>query len=257
MTTTTPIAPQPHTFQDLRHALENYTFPEGFAGKLVQETHLPLQEIAALLHEYRRFLIMAAVGGQSITPSQRVDDAWHLHLTYSRDYWERLVPLLGRPLHHEPAGSAHEHAHYQEQYIRTLMLYRDTFGEDAPQRWWPDPRRRTAPLPPAGNKMTFGEFLRGLPALFRRGSRLRRGLNTLSFLALIIWFVWVSQGGWEHLSATKVLLGLGIGGTWLATRDSSRGGNGDSDFDFDVGSDGDGGDGGSGCGGGCGGGCGS
>ncbi len=48
-----------------------------------------------MFDEYRRFAFLAATAGHPVTPSDAVDQAWHLHLTYSRDYWDRFCPLLG------------------------------------------------------------------------------------------------------------------------------------------------------------------
>lgn len=231
-------------------------FPPGFTGKLAQETRLSLPEVAALLREYRRFLLLAGLSGQPVTPSRLVDEAWHLHLTHSRDYWERLVPLLGRPLHHEPARSAEEHAHYQQQYLRTLDLYRTTFGSPAPAAYWPDPRSRVLATPPAP-KMTALDFARSLPTLFRPHSRLRRFIHTLSIVGILATVYWMHVHG---LTAINVSLLVTLILSSILTAVPSRQ-NRDRDGDVDFG-DGDGGDGGNGgdgggCGGGCGGDCGS
>jgi hypothetical protein len=74
-----------------------------------------------------------------VTPSDAVDQAWHLHLTYSRDYWERFCPeVLGRPLHHEPtAGGPDQKQLHFEQYARTLRSYELAFGQASPADIWP------------------------------------------------------------------------------------------------------------------------
>ena len=57
----------------------------------------------AVIEEYRRFLYLAATGDRPVTPSDDVDEAWHLHLTYTRHYWDELCGrILGKPLHHDP-----------------------------------------------------------------------------------------------------------------------------------------------------------
>ncbi|WP_443026122.1 glycine-rich domain-containing protein, partial [Sphingomonas sp. CCH9-H8] len=68
--------------------------------------------------------------GAGATPSDAVDQAWHLHLTYTRDYWEHFCPdVLGRALHHGPtAGGADEHRRYYRQYAETLARYEAAFG---------------------------------------------------------------------------------------------------------------------------------
>ena len=90
--------------------------------------------------------------GHPVTPSDAVDQAWHLHLCYTRDYWQRFCPdVLGRDLHHGPtAGGRIEEHRYFDQYAATLASYESVFGEAAPVDLWPaaatrlrdDPRAR-------------------------------------------------------------------------------------------------------------------
>ena len=92
-----------------------------------------------MIGEYKRFCFLAATAGHPVTPSDAVDQAWHLHLTYSRDYWERFCPeILGRPLHHGPTeGGGAEQQLYFAQYAQTLKSYERIFGERAPADLWP------------------------------------------------------------------------------------------------------------------------
>lgn len=96
-----------------------------------------------MVEEYRRFALLAATAGHPVTPSDAVDQAWHLHLSYTRDYWERFCPLLGRPLHHEPtAGGPAEQHRFFDQYADTLLAFEQAFGTVPPADIWPDAARR-------------------------------------------------------------------------------------------------------------------
>lgn len=97
-----------------------------------------------MVEEYRRFCFLAATAGHPVTPSDAVDQAWHLHLTYTRDYWERFCPeVLGRALHHGPTegGTAEGHRFFA-QYAETMRSYERVFGRAPPCDIWPDARRR-------------------------------------------------------------------------------------------------------------------
>jgi hypothetical protein len=122
-----------------------------FQSRLARENGWSLQQAARVVEEYRRFCFLAATSGHSVTPSDAVDQAWHLHLTYSRDYWETFCPLvLGRPLHHEPtAGGAGQRSLFFEQYAQTLKRYEEVFGESAPADLWPNAARRLIEDPKA------------------------------------------------------------------------------------------------------------
>jgi hypothetical protein len=74
-----------------------------------------------------------------VTPSDAVDQAWHLHLCYTRSYWQDLCrDTLGFPLHHGPTkGGQDEREKYDDWYRRTLASYRKAFGEEPPESIWP------------------------------------------------------------------------------------------------------------------------
>lgn len=91
------------------------------------------------IEEYRRFAYLAVAAGHEVTPSDEIDQVWHLHLTYTRHYWGPFVAALGAPLHHGPTkGGASERKKYLQQYEETLSSYKKIFGEMPPVDIWPD-----------------------------------------------------------------------------------------------------------------------
>lgn len=110
-----------------------------FAARLARENRWTPDYAARVIEEYRRFCYLACTAGHQVTPSDQVDQAWHLHLTYSRDYWQVFcAQVLGRDLHHGPtAGGASEAARYYEQYAQTLRSYEAAFGPPLTDIWSP------------------------------------------------------------------------------------------------------------------------
>ncbi|MFM5884453.1 MAG: glycine-rich domain-containing protein [Novosphingobium sp.] len=115
----------------------------SFAQRLARENGWTAAFAARVIGEYRRFCYLAVTAGHPVTPSDAVDQAWHLHLTYSADYWQTYCPeVLGRALHHGPtAGGSAEHARYFEQYAQTLRSYERAFGAP-PCDIWPGAHQR-------------------------------------------------------------------------------------------------------------------
>ena len=71
-----------------------------FAQRLARENRWSESYADEVIDEYRRFAYLAMTAGHEVTPSDQVDQAWHLHLTYTRDYWQRFcAEVLGGPLH--------------------------------------------------------------------------------------------------------------------------------------------------------------
>lgn len=146
-----PIQSQPE-IQALWEKLERFQFQTNpvvldFATRLARENGWSRAYAARVIIEYRRFLLLTQHAGHPVTPSEDVDQAWHLHMVYTRSYWETLCrDILGRPLHHEPtAGGADEGAKFHRQYERTLESYERLFGQPAPADIWPPAEKRFQP----------------------------------------------------------------------------------------------------------------
>jgi len=116
----------------------------SFAARLARENRWTAAFAERVIEEYRRFCYLAITAAQDVTPSDAVDQAWHLHLTYSRDYWQVFCPqVLRADLHHGPtSGGEAERTRYYRQYAETLAAYEVAFGQAPPEDIWPDARRR-------------------------------------------------------------------------------------------------------------------
>jgi hypothetical protein len=111
-----------------------------FSRRLARENAWTHEQALAVIEEYRRFVFLAMVAGHPVTPSDEVDQVWHLHLCYTRSYWQDMCgDVLGRPLHHGPTrGGAEEGRKYGDWYRNTLESYEKHFGEKPATQWWPD-----------------------------------------------------------------------------------------------------------------------
>jgi hypothetical protein len=123
----------------VRFSIDDGEPAQRFEDRLAQEQHWSPDFSRRATAEYRRFLLLAATAAEPVTPSHVIDEAWHLHLTYTRSYWDRLCGnVLGKPLHHDPTrGGPDETTKFRQQYDRTLAAYRTVFGEEPPADVWP------------------------------------------------------------------------------------------------------------------------
>ncbi|WP_147363214.1 glycine-rich domain-containing protein [Deinococcus sp. RM] len=186
----TPDLPVLPTLPPLWDELRAYALPEGLLARVAREQRWTPAYAQRAALEYRRFLLLSTLGAP-VTPSAVVDEVWHLHLLFTRDYWERLTPLLPTPLHHEPGGGQPgEPLRFRAQYEATLDAYARTFGERPPADIWPDPRRSRAQL----------EHV--------QGSARRSGLWLAVAAALIAGLTFA----WSHYA---LLVALGVGLTVL------------------------------------------
>lgn len=142
----------PQTLQD---RLLSFQFDEPdakltFARRLARENGWSTAYSERVIAEYKKFLFLAVSAGHVVTPSEQVDQAWHLHLTYTRSYWEDLCrDVLHQPLHHGPTkGGDEEQTKFKGYYHQTLESYQRLLGQEPPSDIWSSTEQR------------FGEDLR-------------------------------------------------------------------------------------------------
>ncbi len=115
-----------------------------FTKRLARENGWTPQYASRVVEEYKKFIYLSVTSRKSLTPSDEVDQAWHLHLIYSQSYWIDFVrnTLQGYVIHHGPTkGGSAEGERFTLQYDDTLTLYRESFGPQ-PIDIWPNSKDR-------------------------------------------------------------------------------------------------------------------
>jgi uncharacterized protein (TIGR04222 family) len=142
-----------------------------FAARLARENGWSRVYAERVVNEYKRYIFLAVTAGRPMTPSEEVDQAWHLHLAYSKSYWTQMCGnLLKTPLHHNPTeGGSNEHDKHLRQYDDTLRQYRETFGKDAPVDIWPDAATRFGPKAEGVRVVTHDHWVIPKRPVFRAG----------------------------------------------------------------------------------------
>lgn len=131
-----------------------------YSDKLQQHCHWTAPYTNRVIEEYRKFIFLCMVLPRGASPSHDVDEAWHMHLTYTVNYWEGLCEkVLRRPLHHHPSrGGPSEKEKHTDWYRETVEGYRYYFGEDPPRDIWPPPvekRQTSVSTPERNNKLYY------------------------------------------------------------------------------------------------------
>jgi hypothetical protein len=132
-------------FQEINSfSLDDVDASLPFSKRLAREQGWSLQYAQRVIEEYKKFTFLAVVAGFPVTPSEHIDQAWHLHLTYTRSYWDDFCPnILQRLLHHSPTlGGSDERSKFMKQYEQTLESYELFFGCLPPCDIWPAPEAR-------------------------------------------------------------------------------------------------------------------
>ncbi len=243
----------------------------SFEKRLARDNNWSIQFAKQAIIEYKKFIYLIASTNSPKTPSDAVDQVWHLHLNYTESYWDELCQnTIGRNIHHGPTkGGASEGQRYREQYIETLESYHDVFGIP-PSSFWPDVDSRFSNSvrfqrvdtnafwsikKPSQNTYKWACFFT-LPLLLTACVFTENGSMNLIFIiaviAVVLAIVLRSKAKYGQSKQNRNKSGgeVGITFTGAAGGKSKEGKGHDSDGSDGGGSDG----GGSGCGSGCGGG---
>ena len=97
----------------------------AFSKRLARDNAWNAQYTQRVIEEYKKFTFLAVVAGHPVTPSDQVDQVWHLHLIYTHSYWEEFCPnVLQIPLHHGPTrGGRSEHNKFNDWYSKTDRIH--------------------------------------------------------------------------------------------------------------------------------------
>ncbi len=139
---------------DLWQRINQYTLdvegdPFPFSARLARENGWSRQQAQGAIEEYKKFIYLICVSNTPLTPSEAVDQVWHLHLVYTRSYWKDFCEgVLGRAIHHDPTkGGDSQTRRFIAQYTRTCALYESEFGSAPPVAFWPPVAERFAASP--------------------------------------------------------------------------------------------------------------
>lgn len=110
-----------------------------FTDRLARENGWTLEYTVRAVEEYKKFMFLLCIAGHPLTPSDQVDQVWHLHLLYTQSYWNDFCrDTLGRQVHHGPTkGGQEENSKFTDWYEKTKQFYRSTFGVQPPTEIWP------------------------------------------------------------------------------------------------------------------------
>ena len=113
------------------------TFP--FSKKLAKENNWSPSFTSKAIEEYKKFIFLCCISPTGASPSPIVDTVWHLHLTYTDNYWNQFCKkVLNKEMHHHPSkGGEEENNKHSDWYDATLKLYESVFEKKPPADIWP------------------------------------------------------------------------------------------------------------------------
>jgi hypothetical protein len=102
----------------------------GFLTRLAAENNWTKYFTDKAVLEYKKFMYLATISKQMVSPSEIVDIVWHQHLIYTKSYAD-FCEVIGKKIHHVPSTKNHdEHDKFRDAMVYTRKQYQLEFGEE-------------------------------------------------------------------------------------------------------------------------------
>lgn len=123
---------------------DNAQIQFNFTDRLARENNWTRSYSNEVIEEYKKFIFLCCTLPNGATPSDQVDQVWHLHLTYTKSYWiDFCKNTLHQEVHHNPTeGGSSEKNKFNTIYSLTKVEYQKVFHQIPPIEIWPDNQER-------------------------------------------------------------------------------------------------------------------
>jgi hypothetical protein len=112
-----------------------------FSRRLARDNCWTHDYAARVIEEYKRFCYLSVRAGHAVAPSDQIDQAWRLHLSFSRQYWDEFcTKVLCADLHHSPplTSDLEDAGRHRASYAATMKSYQRMSGAPPPADIWPN-----------------------------------------------------------------------------------------------------------------------
>ena len=131
-----------------RFEIDNPAISFSFTDRLCRENGWTTNYALRVTAEYKKFIFLLAIANHPLTPSDQVDQVWHLHLLYTESYWNDFCEnFIGKKIHHGPTqGGDNERDKFENWYEKTKSFYLEIFEIKPPIDIWPSSEIRFADI---------------------------------------------------------------------------------------------------------------
>ncbi|MGV3632309.1 MAG: glycine-rich domain-containing protein [Bacteroidota bacterium] len=106
-----------------------------FSLRLAHKNAWTIEFTQKAIQEYKKFMYLAAISDEMVSPSSIVDIVWHQHLIFTKSYTQ-FCQLIGKRIEHVPSTHNEEEKSKFEQGKRyTQNLYEENFGVQPKEIW--------------------------------------------------------------------------------------------------------------------------
>jgi hypothetical protein len=106
---------------------------EDFISRVMNENLWNRDYTLRVIEEYKKFIWLSVK--MAVSPSHQIDQVWHTHILYTKDYTDMCNTLAGQYIHHNPTNSKDKTIQGIKPYNNTKKGYEDHFGIPPSDIW--------------------------------------------------------------------------------------------------------------------------
>lgn len=107
----------------------------GLILRLQDKMKLSREEAEELFADMKRFLFLAATVSEPLAPTERIDEAWHNFILFTKDYQWFCREHFGTFIHHIPVGPDDIFSRDGSIMGRTIQAAQEVFGDGLSLNW--------------------------------------------------------------------------------------------------------------------------
>lgn len=116
--------------------MEDRSFFSAISLRMTDKHGISESQHQILFREYARYMALKASSPNNFeVPCKIVDEVWHEHLQFNRNYEIICKKAFGRTIYHNPAMPGEDNSKYKNIYNQTLSRYMNYFGTP-PKEFW-------------------------------------------------------------------------------------------------------------------------
>jgi hypothetical protein len=105
-----------------------------FIERVMKENLWSREYTLRVIEEYKKFIFLGTI--QDVAPSFEIDQVWHTHLLFTKDYKKMCTEVIKLEFHHNPNEEKTSKVIVKDPYITTKELYFKTFKIQPPSDIW-------------------------------------------------------------------------------------------------------------------------
>jgi hypothetical protein len=79
---------------------------------------------------YKNFLfLLKKHKPEALVPSRQIDEFWHNHILYTKNYVDDCMQIFGQYQHHQPASPGEDKVQMVNDYLKTKQYYLQEFKQ--------------------------------------------------------------------------------------------------------------------------------